>query len=142
MKEISEIYVLDTSALLAFIGNEAGADAVEELLEQAESDEIAIIVSFMTFMEVHYITLQKCDEMETEERIQLMNSLPVLRVDSTENLGILASHFKANHHLSVADAWIAALAKERNATLVHKDPEFDQVEAEINVMKLPYKSIA
>jgi predicted nucleic acid-binding protein len=39
----------------------------------------------------------------------------------------------------VADAWIAALAQARNATLVHKDPEFEQVEATIKVLKLPYK---
>lgn len=46
---------------------------------------------------------------------------------------------KADHRLSVADAWIAALAEERGATLVHKDPEFEQVEATIKVLKLPYK---
>jgi len=38
-------------------------------------------------------------------------------------LSILAGRLKADHRLSVADAWIAALAKERDATLVHKDPE-------------------
>ena len=54
-------------------------------------------------------------------------------------IGILASQFKANYHLSVADAWIAALAKEQNAILVHKDPEFEQIETEINVLKLSYK---
>ncbi len=41
--------------------------------------------------------------------------------------------------MSVADAWIAALAQERQAILVHKDPEFEQVEAMIKVLKLPYK---
>ena len=38
-----------------------------------------------------------------------------------------------------SDAWIAALAKERNATLVHKDPEFEQVEGTIQALRLPYK---
>lgn len=68
-----------------------------------------------------------------------MSALPVLRVESTVALGILAGELKAHHRLSVADAWIAALAKERNATLVHKDPEFEQIEATIQVLKLPYK---
>jgi predicted nucleic acid-binding protein len=139
MKENIDIYVLDTSTLLTFIEVEAGADVVEELLEQARADKIVIPVSFMTFMEVYYITLRERDETEAEERFQLMNSLPILRVDSTETIGILASQFKANYHLSVADAWIAALAKEQNAILVHKDPEFEQIETEINVLKLPYK---
>ena len=47
-----------------------------------------------------------------------------------------------SYRISVADAWIAALAKDRNATLVHKDPEFEQVEAEVQVLKLPYKTDA
>ena len=84
--------------------------------------------------------MQERDIAEAQVRLQLMNSLPILRVDSTEALGILASQFKASYHLSVADAWIAALAKERNAILVHKDPEFEQIETEIKVLKLPYKT--
>jgi len=54
----------------------------------------------------------------------------------------LAAELKAAHRLSVADAWIAALAEERGATPVHKDPEFEQVEAVVKVLKLPYKSVA
>lgn len=38
-------------------------------------------------------------------------------------LSILAGRLKADRRRSVADAWIAALAKERDATVVHKDPE-------------------
>jgi len=139
MKETVDVYVLDTSAFLSFIEDEAGADEVEKLLEQSKAGQIVILTSFMSFMEVYYITLQERDETEAEERLRLMNSLRILRVDSAGTIGILAGQFKANYRLSVADAWIAALAKERKAILVHKDPEFEQVEAEINVLKLPYK---
>ena len=93
----------------------------------------------MSFMEVYYITLQERDLNEAQERVELMAALPALRIESTRTLGTLAAQLKAVHRLSVADAWIAALAKERNATLVHKDPEFEQVEAVIQVLKLPYK---
>ena len=41
--------------------------------------------------------------------------------------------------MSVADAWIAALAQEKGATLVHKDPEFEQIEDALEVLKRPYK---
>jgi len=46
---------------------------------------------------------------------------------------------KAKHRISVADAWIAALAQESSATLVHKDPEFEVMGDQIQVLKLPYK---
>ncbi|MBC8232215.1 PIN domain-containing protein [bacterium] len=140
MKKTIDAYVLDTSAILALIEDEEGADVVFDLLEKSGAGNIVIFVSFMSFMEVYYITLREHDETEAQVRLQLMNSMPILRVDSNETLGILASQFKVSYHLSNADAWIAALAKDRNAIWVHKDPEFEQVEMEINVLKLPYKT--
>jgi PIN domain len=79
------------------------------------------------------------DRSEAQAHMDLMAALPGLRVDSTEALGLIAGDLKAQHRMSVVDAWIAALAHERNATLVHKDPEFEQVEATLKVLKLPYK---
>jgi predicted nucleic acid-binding protein len=132
-------YVLDTSALLTLIEDEAGADDVQALLEQAGRGEVSLLISFISFMEVYYISLQERGQEEAEERVQLMAALPVLRVESTEALAVLAGQFKAHYRLSVADAWIAALAQERDATLVHKDPEFEEIEATVKVLKLPYK---
>lgn len=65
--------------------------------------------------------------------------MPITRVESTASLSIAAAKLKAKHRISVADAWIAALAQEKNATLVHKDPEFEQIEGEFQVLQLPYK---
>jgi len=142
MSEATPAYVLDTSAWLTLIEDEAGSDAVQEILEQTQAGEAVVFVSFMSFMEVYYITLQERGEGEALERVNLIAALPVLRVESTEGLNILAAELKAMHRLSVADAWIAALAKEREAPLVHKDPEFKQVEDEIDVLELPYKTVA
>jgi predicted nucleic acid-binding protein len=139
MSEDVQIYVLDTSAWLALIEDEEGADLVQQILEKAKSGEVDILVSFMSFMEVMYITLQERDLGEADERVNLMAALPITRVESNSSLGIFAAKLKANYRISVADAWIAALAMERNATLVHKDPEFAQIEGVIQVLKLPYK---
>ncbi len=90
-------------------------------------------------MEVYYITLQERDVNEAKQRIDLMMALPVLRVESSRALGINAAKIKARYRLSVADAWIAALASEHKAILVHKDPEFAQLTTLIEIMALPYK---
>ena len=141
MNESDGTYVLDTSALLTLIEDEAGADEVQDLFESAISGHVRILVSFMSFMEVFYITLQERDMEEAQTRLHLMESLPVTRVESTVSLGATAAKLKARHHISVADAWIAALALERNAVLIHKDPEFEQTEDEIEALKLPYKEL-
>jgi predicted nucleic acid-binding protein len=139
MNQPPPCYVLDTSALLTLIEDAAGAETVQVLLEQATRGEVSLFVSFISFMEVYYISLQERGQEEAHERMQLMAALHILRVESTETLAVLAGQLKAAHRLSVADAWIAALAQERDATLVHKDPEFEQLEATLKVLKLPYK---
>ena len=139
MNENATIYVLDTSAWLTLIEDEEGADVVQNVLESTSSGNVQILVSFMSFMEVFYITLQEREFEEAQTRVRLMESLPVTRVESTVSLSITAAGLKAKHRISVADAWIAALAQERNATLIHKDPEFEEIEDELQVLKLPYK---
>jgi len=139
MNENNTTYDLDTSAWLTLIEDEAGADVVQDLLESVNSGNVEILVSFMSFMEVFYITFQEREIEEAETRLRMMASLPITRVESTVSLSIAAGKLKAKHRMSVADAWIAALAQERSAILVHKDPEFERIEDELKVFKLPYK---
>jgi len=49
-------YVFDTSALLTFIENEAGAEVIEELLIQALEKEHHIFVSAVTLIERLYFS--------------------------------------------------------------------------------------
>ena len=139
MSQAPPLHVLDTSALFTLIEDEAGVEQVLELLEKAKRGEVILLISFMSFMEVYYISLQERGAAEAQERVRLLEALPILRVESSKTLGVRAGALKAAHRLSVADAWIAALAQERDATLVHKDPEFEQVEATVKTIKLPYK---
>lgn len=139
MKRNTNVYILDTSAIMAYIEEEDGVDTVQELFELADSKRIDIVVSFMTFMEIYYISIRKRNKDEAQLRIELMKSLPILRIESNEDTGILAGEIKSKYNLSVADAWIVALAKQTDAILVHKDPEFDQIESEVKMLKLPYK---
>src|SRR5262245_48691466 len=100
MSQGSPLYVLDTSSLLTFIEDEAGADQVQELLEKAQRGEVTLLVSFMSSMEVYYINLQERGQEEAQERVKLLSALPVLRVESSESLGARAGAFKAAHRLS------------------------------------------
>ncbi len=132
-------YVLDTSAWLTLIEDEEGADEVQKIIEESIEDKSEIYVSFMTYMEIYYITLQEQDEKEARSRIELISGLPVFKIESSENVGSIAAQFKAKNRISVADAWIAALAETEKAILVHKDPEFDQLNNSVQLQRLPYK---
>jgi predicted nucleic acid-binding protein len=52
---------------------------------------------------------------------------------------LTAARIKANFHVSLADAMIAAYTFQRKAMLVHKDPEFESLAEEIDLEALPYK---
>ncbi len=133
------IYLIDTSAWLTLIEDEDGADIVHGLIRRAAMNEVTLFTSFISFMEVRYISLQEVGEEVTAVRLTLMEALPVTCLESSKPLGAVAATIKARHRLSFADAWIAAAAIEKGATLVHKDPEFDQVALLVKTARLPYK---
>ena len=132
-------FVLDSSAWITLLEDENGADQVQQLLDKAAKGEIVLFSSFMSYMEVYYISLQESGGVEAKERLQLMQNLPVQRHDSNYEVGVYAAQIKVQYRLSVADAWIAGLAQSLDATLVHKDPEFAQVADIISMLELPFK---
>ena len=136
---MAQNYVLDTSAWFALLEDEDGADVVEGLLREAAAGEVEVFTSFMTFMEVEYITIQERGDDVAGERLRLIGKAPSVRIESSAHLARAAAQLKATHRISVADAWIAALAQNRAATLVHKDPEYDEVENVVDVLRLPYR---
>jgi predicted nucleic acid-binding protein len=116
-------FCLDTSAILTLRDDEPGAERVAMVLEGPNP----CFACFITRMEVLYRVWK--DEGERSGRLayEQLQSLPIQWVDQTEPLLLEASRIKASHPLSVADAWIAATALHSQATLVHKDPEFEAI---------------
>ncbi len=53
---------------------------------------------------------------------------------------LTAARFKAVHRLSLADTIIAAYAVQANATLLHKDPEYEALAGQVRLEALPYKT--
>jgi uncharacterized protein with PIN domain len=65
-------FLLDTSALLTLIEDEAGAARVEQILR-----EESVVITWMSLLEVYYITQQERGQTEAERRHALLKSLPV-----------------------------------------------------------------
>ena len=138
MTESPESFVLDTSAILALWNNEEGASTVEKILREASSRK-PVLISFMTFMECRYRLWKDQGQKAADEIFRSLCHLPAVRVDVDDRLLMTASELKAQHRISVADSWIIATAITRNATLVHKDPEFDALSDRVAMKILPYK---
>ncbi len=130
--------VLDTSAILALWNEEEGASTVEKILSGGGKKR-RVYLSFMTFMECRYRLWKSHGRDAAEEIFRSLSLLPAIRVDVDDVLLLKASELKAQHKISVADSWILATAIVLNATLVHKDPEYETLSDNVSLETLPYK---
>ncbi|MDA2928371.1 PIN domain-containing protein [Acidobacteria bacterium AH-259-O06] len=121
---LKNVFVLDTSALLALRGDEPGADRVESLLMQAEGGRCRLLVSFMSRMELLYCVWREEGEEAARQVLRLIDCFAMEWVSCEPGILEIASRLKAQARLSVADSWIGATAIACEATLIHKDPEF------------------
>jgi PIN domain nuclease of toxin-antitoxin system len=108
-------YVLDTSALLAYIENEEGADEVETLFVNALESTIEIFISTVTCIEVFYISLQEQGNVVAANRLKLIENLPLIQEPLNQQLTKIVGEIKASKAMSFADSCIAGLAKFKNA---------------------------
>lgn len=129
-------YLLDTSALLALLEEEPGAERVEQILRGSEP----VLLPFVVGLEVYYVSRQERSESEADRRLGLIRQLPAGWLDQVSDAVLVtAGGFKAAYRLSLADALIAAFAATASAILVHKDPEYEALAGSVQQERLPYK---
>lgn len=122
-------YVLDAWALLAHFGGEPGGARVGEILYSAEQHKCTLGISIINLGEIAYITERERGLAKAYEVLAAIQSLPITVLPADEKLVLAAAHLIANHRLSYADAFAAASAQMRQATLLTGDPEFQSLRA-------------
>jgi predicted nucleic acid-binding protein len=130
------LYLLDTSAILAFSDGEEGAKEVEQILRKATAGQVRVLASSISLMELYYVALRGLGEDEAGKLIGLIKSWPLSWMGLPERLLLQAGKLKARYQMSVADAIIAATAKLNGAILVHKDQELESLSREVKLIKI------
>jgi len=136
---VTDVYVLDASAIFTFTDQEDGSEEVERLLNSAQAQKCMVEACSISLMELYYVTLTERGEDEAARLIGLIKSWPVAWIYPDEKTLLQAGRLKAFYRLSVADALIVAVAKLHNAMLVHKDPELESLANEVTILRLPFK---
>jgi len=126
-------FVLDSFAYLAYLGDEPGAGAVEQVLASAAGGVSTAWMTVVNVGEVLYVTEGRRGLNAARAAMALLDSLAIRVVDAGRELTFAAAHIKANHSLSYADAFAAALARRLDAVLITGDPEFRSVESLVRV---------
>ena len=129
-------FVLDTSAILAYIEDEPGADTVQSIFDGEED----VFLPWPVLMEVYYMSMRERGQHEAETRFALLKHSPVnILWEVEETLLLRAATIKAKNKLSFADSVIASYTIQNNSILVHKDPEYESLSNQVEMEILPYK---
>jgi predicted nucleic acid-binding protein len=88
-------------------------------------------------MELVYVHLRQGGEREAERVEQLCRRVGIVWVVVDRDILLRAARVKARHHLSLADAIVAATALKLGTALVHRDPEFEALAGEVPLVSLP-----
>ena len=130
--------ILDSFALIAYLRDESGAADVEQLLLEATKNDSALHMSEVNYAEVKYSIICKDGRPAWAKAAAALQALPIEFHPTSLEGAEVAADFKARFRLSLADAFAAALAKERRAELVTGDPEFRALGHEVKIRWLPF----
>jgi len=125
--------VLDSFALIAYFRDEPGAEMMETLLVSAGRKDDPVLMCDVNYAEVKYSISRKDGAGAWAEAAKILPGLPIIFHSTTRALADSAADFKGRFKMSLADAFAAALAKEKKAELVTGDVEFKALEREIKI---------
>lgn len=133
---MKEVFVLDACSLIAFFGDEDGADKVENVFRKARADECIIYMNKLNILEVYYGVFREDGEEKAEEILDKILALPISVIDKLkDNVFKEAGRLKATYKISLADSIVLAEAKIMGAKVLTADHhEFDPIDKEGEVI--------
>ena len=127
---MKKVLVLDSSALIAQLNDEQGAEIVEQIFLSAQQESNTILIHAASIAEVYYDFLKRADLTLAEQFLKDVNQLP-LKVVTEISFDLIKAmgHFKTKYKISFADIFVLATAKLNNAAIITSDHhEFDIIE--------------
>ena len=131
---MKDIYVLDSSALIAFFFGESGQDEVEKLLEDANANKCILYMSLINYGEVCFILRREMNEEDVEKlKFQIKNVFGIkMHMSDLESVEKVAS-YKALGGIAYPDCFALVTTQELKGKLVTKDKEFKKFENDVDI---------
>ena len=125
--------VLDSWAIMSYLGGEPSAEKVADIMADAHEEDIPLLMTVVNAGEVWYILAREVSVAEADSSIRQLRQLGIKLVDADWDLAHDAAVFKSKHKMSFADCFAAALAQNKTGVLLTGDPEFKQVGTQIAI---------
>ena len=129
-------YIFDTFALASYFLGEEPGKRVRDLMKKLEKKREKAFLCEINLGELYYALFRKKGQAMAEEAVEDVKTLPVTLVQVEWDLILSAARIKATKPISFADAFVAALAQEKEGTIVTHDPEFKVLEKEVEILWL------
>ena len=127
MSDKGNVFVLDSYAVLAYLGGESGQKRVQEVLQQTIDGRSKAVLTLINLGEVAYIVERSQGLVRAQEALGLIEQLPVEILPADKDLVLAAAHIKANYPLAYADAFTVAAGLRTEGIILTGDPEFETV---------------
>jgi len=113
------IYVLDASAIVAYIEGEPGESVVGSLLRDPDA---TCYVHSVNLCEVYYQGIRRYDDETAQNAIELLAADGVIeRQDMGRDFWLRVGRLKARGHISLADCFCVVLAQDLEANVLTCD---------------------
>lgn len=130
-------YVLDASALIAFLGGEPGAGTIAALLRRAGGGDVDLRLSTVNAGEVLLVQERLAGAQASHRTLDLLQALPIEIMSVDLELAARAAWFKLRGGISYADCFAAALAHRDAIPVITTDREFERIADRVRVAWLP-----
>ena len=128
-----ESFVLDSSALIAYLEGEPGAEEVRRVLERAAQCQARALMAAVNYGECFYVFKRYHGDDLAADFVEATSQLPLTLAAVDVKLALSAGEAKASHDIPYVDAFAAALAHAEEAKLVTCDRDFEAVSHWVDV---------
>jgi len=138
---VTDAFVLDAWALLAFLqGEEPAASRVKSLLQEARNEKVILYVSILNLGEVYYRIGKTRGQSEADALMEELQLLPLIILPASNEDVMAAARLKMRYSISYADAFAVSTTLQHSATLLTGDPELLELAGKFRIEKLERKT--
>jgi predicted nucleic acid-binding protein len=132
-------YALDSSAILRFLEDEAGADRVEAIFQRQLEGKAAVVVSAVHWGEVAGHAYRTRGRGAVDMALQRLTGIGMEVLPVTGEQAVAAALIRADYKVPYVDAFGAVLASNPNHVFVTADFDLKPAERSVKIEFLPVK---
>jgi len=125
--------LLDSFAVIAFLKKERNFHLVVDRLREAEAEKRLLCMNHINAGEVYCQVKKKNLAPDFNKFWETFLSLPIEFISNDFALVVEAAKIKSRYALSFANSFAAATAMREKAAIITGDPEFKQLEEEVDI---------